>query len=106
MGDNRADRDEQADHAEQRQRERELREALERADEAEPHKRLGDLNKALENHEYPASTHDLIGAYGDHTVETPRGAESIGDILSQSDVDTFGSPDEVRDHLLRQIHPR
>lgn len=104
MADDKNDRDEQADNAERRQRERELAEARARGDEAEPvhddtGERLGGLDDALEAHDYPATTDELVEAYGDREVETQGGSESVADVLARADDETFDSADDVRDRI-------
>ncbi|WP_254766364.1 DUF5789 family protein [Salinilacihabitans rarus] len=53
----------------------------------------GDL---IDAHEYPATTEDLIEAYGDRTLELPNGSETIGDALARLDGETFESSEEAR----------
>ncbi|WP_224268036.1 DUF5789 family protein [Haloprofundus salinisoli] len=104
MADTKKGRDKKADDAEQRQQEREMQEARTRADEAEPvhdepGERLGDLDEALENHEYPATTDELIEAFGDREVETQGGWKSIEEVLIQTDDRTYTSADDVRSRI-------
>jgi hypothetical protein len=104
MTDDRSDRDEQADNAERRQRERELAEARTRGDEAEPvhddtGERLGDLDDALDAHDYPTTTDELVAAYGDREVETRGGSESVEDLLAPVDDETYHSADNVRNRI-------
>lgn len=101
MADDKRGREKQADDRERRQRERELEEALDRAEEPEPvhddpGHRLGDLDEALEAHDYPATTHELIEAYGDHEVESRDGWTTISEVLAPIDDETYDSADDVR----------
>lgn len=105
MADTKEGRENQARAEERRQRQRRLEEALERADEAEPptgdpEVTVADLDDALEGHDYPASTTELIAAYGDYVVETDRGWRAVSAVLSALDERTFDSADEVRRQLL------
>lgn len=112
MADNKRGREKQADDAERRQQERELDEARTRADEPEPEvepvhdpgEQLGDLDGTLENHDYPTTTDDLIEAYGDQTVETQSGWESIDEVLAPIDNETYDSADDVRIRIQELIH--
>ncbi|ELZ09260.1 hypothetical protein C479_10580 [Halovivax asiaticus JCM 14624] len=46
--------------------------------------------------EYPATTDELIAAYGDQPIELPNGTETVGDALGRMSQETFESPDEFR----------
>ncbi|AGB17344.1 hypothetical protein Halru_2770 [Halovivax ruber XH-70] len=46
--------------------------------------------------EYPATTDELIAAYGDQPIELPNGTETVGDALGRISRETFESPDEFR----------
>ena len=52
----------------------------------------GDFAESLE---YPATTDELIAAHGDRTLELANGSETLGDVLSRIDNETFESPDDV-----------
>ena len=86
MADDKQGRDKQADDTEKRQQELAMEESRERAGEPEPvhddpSGRLGDLDTVLETHDYPATTEELITAYGDHEVETQGGWKSVDEVL-------------------------
>lgn len=105
MADTKEGRENQARVEERRQRQRRLEEALERADEAEPPSdeselTVADLDEALEGHDYPASTAELIEAYGDYVVDTDHGWRVVSNVLAGLDERTFHSADEVRTQLL------
>lgn len=109
MADDKQGRDKQAHDAERRQRERELEEARDRADEPEPiadeaGERLGDLDEALEDHDYPATTDELIRAYGDYEVETRSGYAPIDEVLASTDNEAYDSADDVRNRIQGLIH--
>ncbi|WP_436346308.1 DUF5789 family protein [Natronorubrum sp. FCH18a] len=104
MADDKKSRNKQADDEERRQRERELQEARDRDDEPEPTdpeqgEQLGDLDDALEEHEYPTTTDDLRGAYGDRTVETQGGSRTLEDVLEPVDNESYDSADDVRNRI-------
>lgn len=107
MGDTKKGREKQANDEERRQRERELTEAVDRADEPEPADEadgeLGELDSALEEHDYPATTDDVIAAYGDREVETQDGRESVEDVLAPIDDERYDSPEDVRNRILGLI---
>lgn len=101
MADTKEGRENQARAEERRQRRRRLEQALERADEAEPPSdepsvTVGDLDDALEDHDYPATTAELVAAYGDYVVSTADGWRAMSDLLAELDEATFDSADAVR----------
>ncbi|SFS37818.1 DUF5789 family protein [Halostagnicola kamekurae] len=50
----------------------------------------------IDTHEYPATTEEMIEAYGDRTLELPNGSESVEEVLARLDSETFESAEEVR----------
>ena len=97
MGDTKSGRDEQADDEEQRQRERELAEALDRGDEPEPVDpgTLADLEAGLDDLEYPATGTDLVAAVGEYEVTTSDGTYALADLIPDTEAETFDSPAAV-----------
>ena len=107
--DDKQGRDEQADNEERRQREREMEEARNRADEAEPVRddpglQLGDLDDALGTKDYPATTNELVEAYGDYDIQTRGGVNSLEDVFAPTDNQTYDSADDVRSRIQGLIH--
>lgn len=105
MADDKQARDDQADREEGRQRKRMVEEARSRADEEEPVRgdrdgQLDSLDEALENHHYPTTTDELVEAYGDYTIETRGGEESLEEVLATTNDQTFDSADDVRNRIL------
>jgi hypothetical protein len=103
MGDNKAGRDDQADDADRRQRERDLATELERMDETEPpveKARLDPVEEELGAVSFPASSSEVRAAVGDHTVESAAGTYTIGDLVPETGV-TFDSPAAVRVRIQR-----
>lgn len=109
MPDDKQGRDDQADNAERRQRERELQEARDRADEPEPvaaesNDQLGALDDALETHDYPTTAAELVSAYGDREVETQDGSKTVDEVLGPVGDESYDSADEVRNRIRRLVH--
>ena len=50
----------------------------------------------IDDHDYPATTEELIENYGDRTLELPNGSETVGDVLARLESETFDSPEEAR----------
>ncbi|MXV62908.1 DUF2795 domain-containing protein [Natronorubrum sp. JWXQ-INN-674] len=48
------------------------------------------------DHDYPATTEELISEYGDQTIELPNGTETVGDVLARLESETFETADDVR----------
>jgi len=108
MADDKQGRDEQADREGERQREREVEEARTRGDEKEPmgddlSDRLGDLDEALKSHDYPATTNELVEAYGEYELETQGGKQSLTEVLVSTDDQIYDSADDVRKRVLGLI---
>ena len=108
MADDKQGRDEQADREEERQRERMQEEARTRADEEEPMRgdpgdRLGDLDESLKSHDYPATTNELVEAYGEYELETQGGKQSLADVLASTDDQIYDLADDVRRRVLGLI---
>lgn len=64
---------------------------------------LGDFNDDLESHEYPASTDELIEAYGDHELGLPRGTETVREALEPAASETYESAEEVRQMIYTMV---
>lgn len=104
MADDKQGRDEQADRERERQRERMQEEALSRADEAEPTGGdLGELGDALDSHDYPATTTELVEAYGEYDIEIRGGEQTLADVLASTDDELYDSADDVRSEVLDRI---
>ena len=63
-----------------------------------------DLDDVLGAHEYPTTTDDLRGAYGDRTVETQDGSSTLKDVLEAVDGESYDSADDVRDRIQDLIN--
>nr|WP_245545329.1 hypothetical protein [Halomicrobium katesii] len=75
MADNKSGRDEQADNADRRQRERDILTALERNDETEPpvdERALGELETELDTLSFPATAREVVEAVGDRPSSRTR----------------------------------
>ncbi|MFD1588235.1 hypothetical protein ACFR9U_14735 [Halorientalis brevis] len=108
MADDEQGRDEQADDQKRRQRERMQEEARTRADEEEPMRvnsgeGLGDLDEALKSHDYPATTNELVEAYGDYELETQDGKNSLEDVLASANDETYDSAEDAHRRILGLI---
>ncbi|ELY55933.1 DUF5789 family protein [Natronolimnohabitans innermongolicus] len=57
---------------------------------------LNGTGDVIDDHEYPATTEELIDEYGDRTLELPNGSETVGDVLARLESETFESPEEAR----------
>ncbi|SFR71114.1 hypothetical protein SAMN04487947_3795 [Halogeometricum rufum] len=99
MADNKSGRDKQARDAERRQRERDIDAELERGDEVQPPVdagELGDLEAELEVLTFPATGRDIVAAVGDRTIESVEESYTLGELIPETDEETFDSPDAVR----------
>jgi hypothetical protein len=59
--------------------------------------RTGDL---IDAHEYPATTEELVAAYGEHTIDHPNGSETLADVLERAGSETYTCADDARNAVL------
>lgn len=57
---------------------------------------MDGATEAMATHTYPATTADLIDAYGDVELELPNGTESLGDVLERLTPETYESAEQAR----------
>jgi hypothetical protein len=57
---------------------------------------LDDAGEKLDAHTYPATTDELIEAYGDLELQLPNGTETLGDALAHMPSETFRNEEEAR----------
>lgn len=50
----------------------------------------------FDTHSYPATTAELIEAYGETELEHPNGTETLGDALGRLTPETYQSAEEAR----------
>lgn len=62
-----------------------------------------DTTDLIENHEYPATTEELIEAYGGRTLDLPNGTESLEEILDRPATETFESAQEARETVYASV---
>ncbi|MFC7156484.1 DUF2795 domain-containing protein [Halomarina halobia] len=55
-----------------------------------------DANEKLDAHNYPATTEDLIEAYGDLELDLPNGSETVGEALRSVPDEVFSDADDAR----------
>lgn len=109
MPDDKRGRDENPDDEQQQQPDRKREDVRNRSNEdramsGDPGGRLGDLDGALDTQNYPITTDELVEAYGDYEIETQGGTESLEEVLSHTEDQTYDSADDVRSRLLGLIH--
>lgn len=65
---------------------------------------LDGLDELLARQEYPATTREIVEAHGDYQVQSRRGWTTVGEVFAPVDDETFESPQEVQDRLLRLLN--
>lgn len=60
----------------------------------------GDL---IDGHSYPATSDELIAAYGDSEIELQNGSETLGAVLGRLGPETYQGPQDVRDALYTGV---
>ncbi len=56
---------------------------------------LNRTDALVDAHEYPATTEELIEAYGDRRLELQNGSETVGEVLARLENETFESAEEA-----------
>ncbi|ELZ06510.1 DUF5789 family protein [Natrialba aegyptia] len=51
--------------------------------------------EVIDDHEYPATTEELIEDCGDRVLELPNGSETVSDVLARLESETFESADDA-----------
>lgn len=98
MADDKNAREKQARDADRRQRERDIGAELSRGDEPEPPvavEELGDFEAELESLEFPITGTEIVATVGDRAVESEDGHYTVGELVPESDEETFDSPADV-----------
>ncbi|MFB6130782.1 MAG: DUF2795 domain-containing protein [Salinigranum sp.] len=65
--------------------------------------RLNGTGDAIDSHEYPATSEELIEAYGEHLIELQDGSESVADVLGRVGSETYQRPEEVYETLFGAV---
>ena len=55
-----------------------------------------DVEESFETHTFPATTEELIEAYGDLDLELANGSTTLADVLSQLPDEEFDTPEDAR----------
>ena len=63
---------------------------------------FGELTGRLDGHEYPATTGEIVDAYGEFEIEYAGGSETLAALLAPID-DTCDSAAEVRQAVLNAV---
>ncbi|MFA9517950.1 DUF2795 domain-containing protein [Halopenitus sp. H-Gu1] len=56
---------------------------------------LNEIKERLEQHQYPATTEEIIAAHGDVRIDLAGGSERLEEVLSRFGEETFDRPEEV-----------
>jgi len=57
---------------------------------------MARADESFDAHSYPATTEELIEAYGDLQLELPNGTEPLGEALSRAGTETFESAEAAK----------
>jgi hypothetical protein len=104
MADDKQGRDKQAHDAQRRRDERHIVMELERRDETEPPIDDADLEEfevELDAVEFPATGTTVVAAVGDHEIPSREGTFTVGDLVPDTDAETFSAPEDVRVRVQR-----
>ncbi|ERG95657.1 hypothetical protein [Haloquadratum walsbyi] len=62
--------------------------------------RLNHTNELIDGHKFPATTEDLVEAYGEETIELPNGTAKLGEVLTRAGSETYTCPSDAQSALL------
>ena len=57
---------------------------------------MTEVDERLDTHSYPATTEELIDAYGDLEIEFPEGTETFGEAFGRVGSTTFETAEDAR----------
>ena len=72
------------------------------ADDREQGMEFGDLADRLGEHDYPATTDEIVEAFGDETVGYSGGSETVASLLGPLS-ETYDSAEEVRQSIFNMV---
>lgn len=66
---------------------------------------IGPLADELEEHEYPATTDELVAEYGDYEVEMSGSTKTLADVLGGDELadQEYHSAEDVRQMILNMV---
>lgn len=64
---------------------------------------LGRLDEALSDHSYPASTGELLDAFGDYEISLADGSETLTEVLAPMGEETFDDAESVRQAIFTMV---
>lgn len=65
--------------------------------------RINGTDEAIDAHEYPATSDELINAYGEREIELQDGSETFGEVLGRLGADTYADAQSVYEALLSAV---
>lgn len=57
---------------------------------------MAEMCEKIDGHSYPATTEELVEAYGDLEFELPNGTETFGEAMDRLADETFENAEEAR----------
>lgn len=104
MPDDKRGREKQARDAQNRQRQREIVNALRRGDEPEPPiqtEELDEIEQELDSLSFPATGREVVETIGDRPVKSIDRSLTFGDLVPETEREAFETPTAVRERLAR-----
>lgn len=104
MGDTKDGREKQADTKRRRQQDRDAATEIERGDEPEPpvdQSAFEPFGPDLDALTYPASAPTVVAAVGGYELETKAHEYTVAELLPETAIETFDSPEAVQKRLRR-----
>jgi hypothetical protein len=65
---------------------------------------FGPLAQQLEDHEYPATSDELLDAYGDSVLTFQNGEQTLGEVFESMETESFDSADHARQAVFNRVN--
>lgn len=65
---------------------------------------FGPLARQLESHEYPATSDELIDAYGDAVLTFQNGKQTLEEVFETMETASFDSADDARQAVFNRVN--
>ncbi|WP_092891146.1 DUF5789 family protein [Halopelagius inordinatus] len=62
--------------------------------------RTNRIEDAVSGYEFPATSAEIIDAFGDERIELANGSETVGDVLGRMGAEVYDGPRDVHDAVL------
>lgn len=65
---------------------------------------FGSLAQQLEDHEYPATSDELLDAYGDAVLTLQNGEQTLAEVFESMGAESFDSAEDARQAVYNRVN--